>query len=76
MKPKADELPKHRKEDYQLNLEEGFKPPYVRIYKPMSEQEIEAVKKYIDEYLGKGFIRSSSSSAATPVLLVRNLEGD
>ena len=75
MKYKADELPKHRKEDHQINLEEGKKPPYVRNYKPMSEQEMEAVKKYIDEHLGKGFIRPSSSSAAAPVLLVRKPGG-
>ena len=30
MKHKADELPKHRKEDHQINLEEGKKPPFVR----------------------------------------------
>ena len=41
----------------------------------MSEQEMEAVKKYIDEHLGKSFIRPSSSSAAAPVLLVRKPGG-
>ena len=41
----------------------------------MSEQEMEAVKKYIDEHLGKDFIRPSSSSAAAPVLLVRKPGG-
>ena len=71
MKHKADELPEHRKEDHSIILETGKDAPYVRNYKPMSEQELEAVKKYIDEHLGKGFIRPSSSSAAAPVLLVR-----
>ena len=36
---------------------------------------MEVVKKYIDEHLGKGFIRPSSSSAAVPVLLVRKPGG-
>ena len=75
MKHKADELPEHRKEDHQIILEAGKEAPYVRNYKPMSEQELEAVKKYIDEHLEKGFIRPSSSSAAAPVLLVRKPGG-
>jgi len=41
----------------------------------MSTQELDAVKKYIDEHLGKGFIRSSSSPAAAPVLLVKKPGG-
>ena len=50
MKHKADELPEHQKEDHQINLEAGKEAPYVRNYKPMSEQELDAVKKYIDEH--------------------------
>ena len=34
-------------------------------------QKTAAMKKYIDEHLGKGFIQSSSSAAASPILLVR-----
>ena len=75
MKHKADELPEHRKEDHEINLMDGKEPPYVRNYKPMSEQELEAVKKYIDEHMGKEFIRPSSSTAAAPVLLVRKPGG-
>ena len=33
------------------------------------------MKKYIDEHLGKGFIRPSSSAAASPILLVRKPGG-
>ena len=53
IKHKADELPEHRKEDHEINLMDGKEPLYVRNYKPMSEQELEAVKKYIDEHMGK-----------------------
>jgi len=41
----------------------------------MSTQELDAVKKYIGEHLGKIFIRSGSSLAAAPVLLVKRLGG-
>src|SRR6202161_1797666 len=41
----------------------------------MSAQELEAVKKYLDEQLAKGFIRPSSSRAASPILLVRKPGG-
>ena len=40
----------------------------------MSTQELDAVKKYIDEHLGKGFIQSSSSQAAAPCYWWRNQE--
>lgn len=33
------------------------------------------MKKYIDEHLGKGFIRPSSSAAVAPVLLVKKFGG-
>jgi transposase InsO family protein len=75
MKREADKLPPHRQIDHEIHLEEGRSPPFVRNYKPMSTQELEAVKKYIDEHLGKGFIRSSASPAAAPVLLVKKPGG-
>ena len=56
-------LPPHRPVDHEILLEEGKTPSFTRSYKPMSTQELDAVKKYIDEHLGKGFIRSSSSPA-------------
>lgn len=71
MKQDADILAKRRKEDHKIELMEGKKAPFVRNYKPLSDQETEAMKKYIDKHLGKGFIRLSSSAAAAPVLLVR-----
>ena len=51
------------------------KAPFVRNYKSLSDQETAAMKKYIDEHLGKGFIRPSSSAAASPILLVRKPGG-
>ena len=75
MKQDADILPNHRPEDHEIELIEGKQAPFVRNYKPLSEQETEAMKKYIDEHLGKGFIRPSLSAAAAPVLLVRKPGG-
>ena len=75
MKQDADQLPPHRPEDHEIKLMEGTTAPYARNYKPMSTQELEAVRKYLDEHLGKGFIRPSSSSAAAPVLIVRKPGG-
>ena len=75
MKSNADELAPHRKEDHEINLVPGAVPPYERNYRPMSEKELEAVKKYIDEHLAKGFIRPSSSAASSPVLLARKPGG-
>ena len=43
----------------------------MRNYKSLSEQKTEAMKKYINELSGKGFIKPSLSAAAAPVLLMR-----
>ena len=51
------------------------KAPFVRNYKSLSDQETAAMKKYIDEHLGKGFIRPSLSAAASPILLVQKPSG-
>ena len=42
----------------------------------MSEQETNAMKKYIDEHLEKSFIRPNLSAVAAPVLLVRKPEDE
>ena len=76
MKSNADKVAEHRAEwDHEIHLEEGKKAPFVQNYKPLSDQETAAMKKYIDEHLGKGFIRPSSSAAASPILLVRKPGG-
>ena len=75
MKQDANILPNHRPEDHKIELIEGKQAFFVQNYKPLSEQKIEAIKKYIDKHFGKGFIRPSSSAAAAPVLLMRKLGG-
>ena len=76
MKSNAHIVAKHRADwDHEIHLEEGQKTPFVRNYKPLSDQETSAMKKYIDKHLGKSFIRPSSSAAASPILLVRKPGG-
>ena len=36
-------LPEHREEDHSIQLEEGKTPPFVRNYKPLSNQENNAI---------------------------------
>ena len=41
----------------------------------MSQEELKVLKKYLKDHLTKGFIRASSSPAASPVLFVKKLGG-
>ena len=48
--------------------------PYKRPYLIL-KNELLVIKKYINEYLNKGFIRPSILLAAAPILLAKKLEG-
>ena len=72
MKHNDDTLPEHRKEDHTIQLENGKNPPFVQNYRPLLDQENDAMIKYIQEHLGKSFIHPNSLTAATPVLLWEN----
>ena len=50
-------------------------PLYKRPY-PISKDEFLIVKKYINKHFNKGFIYSSISLAAAPILLTKKLEED
>jgi hypothetical protein len=75
MKDQANVLPPHRPEDHDIQLTEGSGLPSARNYQPTSAPEAEGIKKYIDKHLEKGFIRSSSSPTAAPILVVRKPGG-
>ena len=47
-----------------------YKRPYL-----ISKDELLVVKKYINKHLNKGFIYSSISLAAAPILLTKKLGG-
>ena len=50
-------------------------PPCKRPYL-ISKDKLLVIKKYINEYLNKRFIRPSISLVAAPILLTKKLEGD
>lgn len=70
----AESLPPHRPFDHKIDLMPGATPPNYRA-RPMSPQELLAIRRYLDEHLAKGFIRASTSSAAAPILLARKPGG-
>ena len=69
-KKKAYILPPHLQEDCVINLLPGASPPKGRIY-PLSIPENEAMDTYIEEALDTGFIRPSTSLAASSYLFVK-----
>lgn len=75
-KKASDELPPHRSYDHRIELE-GDPQEHLKnapLYH-MSNEELAVVKKYLEENLGKGFIRASCASIASPVLFVRKPGG-
>ncbi len=73
-KVKATELPPHRSSDCSIELIPGSTPPKGRIF-PLSQPEAEAMKKYIEEELTKGFIRPSTSPASAGFFFVKKKDG-
>jgi hypothetical protein len=70
----AKTLPPNRNYDLKIETEDNKDPPLGKIY-AMSATELEALKNYIDEMMGKGFIRTSSSPVRAPVLFVKKKNG-
>ena len=70
----ANKLPPRRSIDHGVYLKEGASPPAKRAY-GMSREQASVVKEYIDEMLGKGYIRPSTSPYAAPVLIVKKPDG-
>jgi hypothetical protein len=62
-------MPPDRDVEFLINLLPGTGPIAKRPY-PMSIDELKELKKQLEEKLGKGFIRESSSSWGAPVLFV------
>lgn len=70
----ADKLPPHRDWDHEIKLKPNTTPPHGPLYN-MSEDELLVLRKFLQENLDKGFIRASTSPAASPVLFARKPGG-
>ncbi|ODM16167.1 hypothetical protein SI65_08601 [Aspergillus cristatus] len=70
----AECLPPHCPYDHDIKLQDGKVPPFRPLY-PMSQEELKALKDWIEENLRKGFIHPSSSPAVSPVLFVKKPGG-
>jgi len=70
----SEKLPQRRPYDHKIQLEKGKQPPFGPLYS-MSQNELKVLRKYLDDNLAKGFIRASSSPAASPVIFVKKPGG-
>ena len=70
----ANKLPPRRPIDHSVHLKDGATPPARRAY-GLSRDQALVVKEYIEDMLGKGYIRPSTSPYAAPVLIVKKPDG-
>ena len=70
----ANKLPPHRKVDYSIDLRKDSVLLAKRAYGMLRDQA-KVVKEYINDILGKGYIRPSKSLYAAPVLIVKKPDG-
>ncbi|KAK3565219.1 hypothetical protein QTP86_001028 [Hemibagrus guttatus] len=70
----ATKLPPHRPWDCAIDLLPGAKLPKGRVY-PLSIPENKAMEEYISEALQQGFIRPSTSPAASSFFFVAKKDG-
>ena len=73
-KSKAGILADHRPYDLKITLEDGASPPLGPIYL-LSQEELFALPKFIDENTATGFICPSRSPHRAPVLFIRKKDG-
>jgi len=73
-KEAAEALPKHRRYDCKIDLQEGSVAPRGPIY-PLSEEELQTLREWLKEMERTGKIRRSTSPAGSPILFVPKLHG-
>ena len=71
----SERMPTQKPYDHAINLVPRSKLPRSRRY-PLGPKEEEALDKYLDENLRKGYIWKSGSSAASPVFYIKKKNGD
>jgi len=70
----AKNMPPHCEFDHKIHLENDQTPPHSHIYL-LSGTELGLLREFLDDMLGKGFIRSSQSPAGAPVLFTKKKDG-
>jgi hypothetical protein len=70
----ASTLASHGPQDLAIELQPGTQPPHQPLYN-LSETELQYLRKYLDEYLQRGWIRRSKSPAGAPILFAKKKDG-
>ena len=73
-KSKAGKLAEHQPYDLKITFDKGTVPPFSPIYS-LSQEELAALRKFIDENLATGFICPSQPPCGAPVLFIRKKDG-
>ena len=70
----AKTLPPHHPYDHTIKIEDDGSPPHGPIY-PLSNTKLEALRDYLEDMLGKGFICSSQSPGGAPIMFAKKKDG-
>lgn len=62
----SNEVPNHSGSDMKIEFQEGQEPRNTGL-RPMSLVEVEEFRRYLEENLGKGWIRRSKSPVSAPI---------
>ena len=68
-------MPAERDTVHRIELKPGSVPPYKRQYR-VSAAELAEVRRQLDEYLEKGWIRLSCSPYGAPIVFIRKKTGE
>jgi len=67
-------LPAHGEQDMNIDLKAGKQPPSGKLY-PLSPDELELLKEYLDEMLQNGKIWPIKHSASAPIFFTEQANG-
>lgn len=70
----AKGLAEHSQHDLSITLTPDAQPPHQPLYN-LSSMELEILRKYLTEYMERGWIRRSKSPAGAPILFVKKKDG-
>lgn len=73
-KTASERMPTSKPYNHLIDLEDGKVPSYLKVY-PMTPGGKSVMEEWIEEQLGKEYIRASKSPAATPVFFVKKKDG-